>query len=161
MPADGWACLGIVVALLLMVPIIVALERRRLRRAEAAFLRGRRGMPEAQFLAQIGVRADQVPFFLAGRQEMAKLCGVSVEMIDAEDSLRSLMDLQWDNGYLEDFVFALEFRLGGRLSHGYLPERITFGEYLRELHRHWVPPATEEASRAEPGAPADGPSTSS
>ena len=158
MPAGGWACLGVVVVLLVMIPITAALERRRLRRAEAAFLRGRQGMPDAQFLAEVAARADQVPFFLAGRQVMAKLCGVSVEMIDAEDSLRSLMDLQWDNGYLKDFVFALEIQVGGRLSDGYPPERITFGGYLWELHRHWVRPATEEASRAEPGAPADGPS---
>jgi hypothetical protein len=138
-----------------MVPITAALERRRLRRAETAFLRGRQGVLEAQFLAQVGAGADQVPFFLAGRQEMAKLCGVSAEMIAAEDSLRSLMDLQWDNGYLEDFVFALQIRVGGRLSHGYPPERITFGDYLRELHRHWVPPAAEEASRVERSAAPD------
>jgi hypothetical protein len=72
-------------------------------------------------------------------------------MIDGKDSLRSLMDLQWDNGYLEDFVSALEIRFGGRRSHRFAPEQITFGDYLRELHRHWVPPATEEASRAERG----------
>jgi hypothetical protein len=150
MPAGGWACLGIVVVLVLMVPISAALERRRLRRAEAAFLRGRQEIPDAHFLAQVGAGSDQAPFFLAGRQEMAKLCGVPVNRIEAEDTLRSLMDLQWDNGYLDDFVFALEIRVGGSLSQGNPPERISFGDYLRELHRHWVPPATEEASRVEP-----------
>jgi hypothetical protein len=73
-----------------------------------------------------------------------------VDMVGARDSLRSLMDLQWDNGYLHDFVFALGIRVGGRLSYGDPPEWITFGDYLRELHRHWVPPATGEASQAEP-----------
>jgi len=152
MPSEGWGCLGIVGALPLMVPIILVLERRRLRRAEAAFLRGRQGMPDAQFLAKAGAEADEVPFFLAGREEMANLCGVPVEMIDAEDSLRSLMDLQWDNGYLHDFLFALHIRVGGDLSCVDPPRRITFADYLRELHRHWIPPAPEEAGRPEPGA---------
>jgi hypothetical protein len=152
MPADGWACLGIVGALVLMVPIIIALERRRLRRAEAAFLRGRQGISEAQFLAQVEAETDHSRFFVAGRQVMATLCGVSAEMIDARDSLRSLMDLQWDNGYLDDFLFALENQVGGHPTRCDPPPGITFGEFLRELHRHWVPPVSDEMSRAEAGA---------
>jgi hypothetical protein len=147
MPTGGWACLGIVVVVVLLVPISAALERRRLRRARAAFLQGRREMPDAAFLAQAGARSDEVSFFLAGRQVMAALCGLPADQIGPEDGVRTLMDLQWDNGYVEDFVFALEIRAGGRLPRGHSPEQVRFGDYLRQLHQQWVPPATEEASR--------------
>jgi hypothetical protein len=73
MLAGGWACLAIVVVLLLMVRITAALERRRLRRVEAAFLRGRQEMPTTQVLAEVGAGSDQARFFVAGRQVMAKL----------------------------------------------------------------------------------------
>jgi hypothetical protein len=148
MPTEGWACLGIIAVFLLMVPITAALERRRRRRAEAAFLRGRRGMPDAAFLARAGAGADEVSFFLAARHAMAELCGVPADMIQTEDTVRSLLNLQWDCGFIDDFVFALQDRVGGRLPLGYPPERMTFGNYLRELHRQGAPPATEQASRA-------------
>jgi hypothetical protein len=67
MPTEGWACFGMAVFVLLMAPVVVALERRRLRRAVAAFLRGRREMPDAEFLARAGAGTDEAPFILAGR----------------------------------------------------------------------------------------------
>lgn len=137
-PTQGLLCLGIVAVFLLMIPIIAALERRRLRRAEARFLRGRSEMPDAEFLARANAGADEAPFFLAARQAMAKLCGLPADMIHADDTVRSLLDLQWDNGFIYDFVFALEDRMSGRLPQGYPPERMAFGDYIRELRRNWA-----------------------
>ena len=145
-PAGGLACLGIVAVFLLMFPITLVLERRRLRRAEARFLRGRSEMPDAEFLARANAGADEAPFFLAARHAMAELCGVPAEMIHPDDTVRSLLDLQWDNGFIYDFVFALEDRVSGRLPQGYPPERMAFGNYICELHRNWARPANEPGS---------------
>jgi hypothetical protein len=132
---------------LLMIPITAALERRRLRRVEAAFLKGRSKMPDSEFLVRAQARPDEVPFFLAARNAMAEQCGVPADVIQPEDTVRSLLNLQWDNGYIDDFVVALEGRVRGRLPLGYPPEKTSFADYLRELHRQWVPPAKEQVSQ--------------
>jgi hypothetical protein len=120
-----------------MIPITAALERRRLRRAEARFLEGRSAMPDSKFLTVAEAGAEEA-FFLAARHAMAEVCGVPVDMIHPDDTVRSLLDLQWDNGYIDDFVFALEGRVQGRLPQGYPPEKMTFGKYIRELHWTWI-----------------------
>ena len=142
-PASGLVCLGIVAVFLLMIPITAVLERRRLRRAEARFLRGRQEMSDAEFLTQAQAGADEASFFLVARQAMAKLCGVPKDMIHSDDTMHSLLNLQWDNGYIDDFVFALRVRVQGSLPMGYPPDQMTFGSYIRELRRSWVPPANE------------------
>jgi hypothetical protein len=135
--------MGIVAVFLLMIPITAALERRRLQRAEAHFLGGRRAISDAEFLARAQAGAEETPFFLAARHAMAELCGVPAEMIHTDDTVRSLLDLQWDNGFIYDFVFALEDRMSGRLPQGYPLEQMTFGNYIRELHRNWLRPASK------------------
>ena len=65
---------------------------------------------------------------------MAELCGVPPEMIHPEDTWRSLMDLQWDNGYMEDIVFGLERELHTSLPLAYpTNDRLPFAVYVREL----------------------------
>jgi hypothetical protein len=59
-------------------------------------------------------------------------------MIHPEDTVRSLLDLQCDNGYIDDFVIAMEIQVGGTLPMGYPPETSTFAAYLRALALHWL-----------------------
>jgi hypothetical protein len=130
----GLFCVVATVAVLVMVPVIAALERRRLRRARARFLRGRQALPDTAYLSRVGVSAGQATFFLAARRAMAGLSGVPAEMIYPEDTWRSLMDLQWDNGFLEDIVFGLERELGTRLPFAYpTDDRLPFAVYVSQL----------------------------
>jgi hypothetical protein len=149
----GLLCVVVTGALLVLVPVTAALERRRLRRARARFLRGRRALPDAAFLGRAGVPAARAAFFLAARRAVAELSGVPPEMIHPEDTWRSLMDLQWDNGFLEDIVFGLERQLHARLPLAYPgDDRVPFAVYVAELAR-----CLERAreGRAEPGAAPD------
>jgi len=150
----GLLCVVVMAGLLVMVPVIVALERRRLRRARARFLRGRRTLPDAAFLSRVGVSANEAAFFLAARRAMADLSGVPAEMIHPEDTWRSLMDLQWDNGFLEDIVFGLERELGTRLPYAYpTDDRLPFAVYVRRLA---VGLERAKEGQAESGAAPDG-----
>jgi hypothetical protein len=130
----GLACAVVVVVFLALFPITAALERRRLRRAKARFLSGRQALSDAAFLSRVGVSPDQEQFFLAARRAMAVLSDVPPDMIYPEDTWRSLMDLQWDNGYLDDIVFALQRELNTRLPYAYpADDRLPFAEYVRQL----------------------------
>jgi hypothetical protein len=151
----GLLCVVVIGALLVLVPVIVALELRRLRRARARFLRGRQALPDEAFLSRASVSAGQAELFLAARRAMAELSGVPSEMIYPEDTWRSLMDLQWDNGYLHDIVVGLEREMNTRLPWAY-PEddRLPFAVYVSELAR-CLQRANE--GRAEPGAVPDRP----
>jgi hypothetical protein len=127
-------CLAVAAVLLVMGPIIFALERRRLRRATARFLSNRTALSDAAFLSRAFVSEGEAEFFLAARRAMATLCGVPAEMIHPQDTWRSLMDLQWDNGYLEDIVFQLERELNTRLPLAYPADtRLPFAVYVRQL----------------------------
>jgi hypothetical protein len=144
-----------IVVFLVMLPVTAALERRRLRRATERFLRDRRALPDAAFLNRAGVSADRAAFFLAARRAMAKLSGVPAEMIYPEDTWRSLMDLQWDNGFLEDIVFALERELGTRLPFAYpADDRLPCADYIGQLLLCFE---RANEGRAAPGAAADRP----
>jgi hypothetical protein len=94
-------------------------------------------MTDEQFLERLGAESDLAPFYLAGRQAMARLCGVPAETVHPEDTVHSLLNLQWDNGYIDDFVFALEEKVGGSLPTGYPPITWIFAEYVGELRRCW------------------------
>jgi hypothetical protein len=134
-----------------MVPVIAALERRRLRRARARFLRDRRVLADEAFLSRAAVSSGQAELFLAARRAMAELSGVSAEMIYPEDTWRSLMDLQWDNGYLQDIVIGLERQLKTRLPMVYpTDDGLPFAVYVSQLAR-CLEGVNED--RAEPGAP--------
>jgi hypothetical protein len=140
MPPEGLLCLGMPLLFLLTLPVAGVLERWRLRRGRSAFLRGRdAGMTDEQFLgtALAGAESDLAPFYLAGRQTMAGLCGVPAETVYPDDTVRALLNLQFDNGYIDDFVFALEEKVGGALPQGYPPDNWTFAAYLGELGRYW------------------------
>lgn len=129
-------CFGVVGVLILLFPVINALERRRIRRAEECFLRGRQPLSDDAFLTRAGATADEAAFFLATRRAMARLSGIAPEMIHPEDTWRSLMDLQWDAGFLEDIVFELEMELGENLPLAYPGnDKLTVAAYTRELAR--------------------------
>jgi hypothetical protein len=73
---------------------------------------------------------------------MAGLSGVAAEAVRPDDTVRSLLNLQFDSGYLQDFWFALQDELGGTFGPGFPadpPRAVTFGAYLRELARCWRP----------------------
>jgi hypothetical protein len=147
--STGLFCVLMVVVFLAMLPITAALERVRLRRAKARFLSGRHALSDTAFLNRAGVNPDQERFFLAARRAMAALSDVSPDMIYPEDTWRSLMDLQWDNGYLEDIVFALERELNTRLPYAFpADDRLPFSIFVTQL--------AECFERAKEG-PADGP----
>jgi hypothetical protein len=130
----GLLCAAVAVGLLLFVPATLALERRRLQRAKARFLHGRQALPDAEFLAQAGVAGAEDSFFLAARRAMAWLCDIPPEVVYPDDSWRSLMDLQFDNGFLQDIVFALEKQLGERLPLNYpVDDRLSFVDYVHQL----------------------------
>ena len=130
----GLACLAVIVVLLVMTPVIIVLERRRLRRATARFLRGREALSDKAFLNRAGATPEAAGFFLAARRAMAKLSGVPPEMVHPEDTWRSLMDLQWDNGFMEDIIFGLEEELGVRLPLlTPADDRLSVADYVRRL----------------------------
>jgi hypothetical protein len=119
---------------ILLLPLMIALERRRIRRAEERFLRGRQPLSDDAFLARAGATADEAAFFLATRRAMARLSGIEPEMVHPEDTWRSLMDLQWDAGFMEDIVFELETELGENLPLAYPgDDKLTVAAYTREL----------------------------
>jgi hypothetical protein len=119
---------------LITIPISAVLEQWRLRRVTARFLHGRAALPDPAFLLRVSAAPEEETFFLATRRSMARLCGVPPEMIHPEDTWRKLMDLQWDNGYMDDIVFQLERELGRPLPLAY-PEdvRLSFSDYVRQL----------------------------
>jgi hypothetical protein len=130
----GLLCAGVILFLLIMTPVIVALELRRLRRARARFLEGRQVLSDAAFLSRAAVAVDRGAFFLAARRAMAQLSCVPAEMVYPEDTWRSLMDLQWDNGFLEDIVFALERELCTNLPLAYpLDDRLSCAAFIGQL----------------------------
>ena len=117
------------------------------------FLRDRSALPDVAFLSRAGVSAGEAAFFLAARRAMAELCGLPSEMIHPEDTWRSLMDLQWDNGFLEDIIFGLERELGTWLPLAYpTDDRLPFAVYVRQLA---VCLERAKEGRAEPGATPD------
>ena len=127
------SCVGFPVVIALIALITAPLERRRLRRAEERFLAGRSPMTDDEFLRRAGAGPDDETFFRTARQVMAELSGISPAMVHPEDTVRSLLNLQWDCGFIEDFVFDLEDRTMSELPGGYPPESQTLGAYVTEL----------------------------
>jgi hypothetical protein len=132
--STGLFCVLMPATFLVMIPITGALERWRLQRARARFLQGRLALPDAAFLNQLDVSADQAVFFLAARRAMPNLSGVPSEMIHPADTWRTLMNLQWDSGYIEDIIFGLERELNSRLPLAYpTDDRLPFAVYVSKL----------------------------
>ncbi len=125
-------------------------EGRRLDRADAAFLRDRVGMTGDEFLSRAGVGPEDAAFFLAARRSMAHLCAKADEMIHPGDTIRALLDLQYDRGYLTDFVFQIEWRAGVSLpldSVPHPPDDRTFVDFVRDLAR--FRPTAEGSARGD------------
>jgi hypothetical protein len=134
---DLWVCPAAFGIFLLLIPVTLILERRRLRKAERAFLAGRRELTDVDFLQRMGAECDRAPLYLVARQVMAGLCGVPPVMIYPDDTVRSLLDLQFDNGFIEDFVWGLELQGGVTFRPANFtardPNRMTFGAFLQAL----------------------------
>jgi hypothetical protein len=147
----GMACLGIFAAFLIAVVGASLAERRRLERAERAFLAGRVPLADEDFLRRAEAGTGEAEFFLTARRVMAGLCGLDPEEIHPEDTVRSLLDLQPDRGWIQDFVFSLEYHTGVKLlPYRYPPDEQTFGEYVRGLAR------VQAARRQSDGGPGPG-----
>ena len=77
----GLLCAGVILFLLIMTPVIVALELRRLRRARARFLEGRQVLSDAAFLSRAAVAVDRGAFLEIVSFSEAK-AGVSSPICD-------------------------------------------------------------------------------
>jgi hypothetical protein len=136
--AGAWALFALSAAVVLAVVFLSGkLEYRRLARAEHAFLANRTALSDEDFLQWVGAEPKLASFYLAGRHAMAELDGIPAEMVRPDDTVRSLLDLQFDNGFREDFIFALETRLQTRLPMSFEPTALTFGALLKEFAQHW------------------------
>ena len=66
---------------------------------------------------------------------MATLCGTEPEFIRPDDSMRTLLDLQFDSGFIEDFIFEVEEETGRNLNFSTIPdpEPYGFADYVIKL----------------------------
>jgi hypothetical protein len=99
-----WVCPAVILVFLLIIPVTLALERRRLGKARAAFLAGRRELADDEFLRVMEAEPERARLYAAARRVMAGLCGLPPAPVHPEDTLRSLLDLQFDNGFIQDFL---------------------------------------------------------
>jgi hypothetical protein len=106
-------CLGVFIAGILLSIVVSGLfERWRLPRVRRAFLADRLPMTDSDFLQQAKADTNDSDFFLAARLEMAEWCGIAPELIHPADTVESLFWLQWDGGFVDDFVAGLGQRTG-------------------------------------------------
>jgi hypothetical protein len=151
--AGAWVLFVLSVAIVLgLVFFSGKLEYRRLARAERAFLAERTALSDQEFLHAIGAEPTLAAFYLAGRRAMAELDDIPAEMIRPEDTVESLMALQFDNGFLEDFIFALQEQLQTRLPLAFPahPHLLPFGAFLKDLAQQWQRAGTI-VLRVDPG----------
>ena len=67
-----------------------------------------------------------------------RMCAKADEMIYPDDTVRTLLDLQFDCGYLQDFVFGLEAKTGAKFPWNnipYPPDDRTFAAFVHDLAR--------------------------
>lgn len=137
--AGAWAPFALCAAMVVGAVFFSGrLEYRRLARAEQAFLAHRTALSDDDFLRYMDAEPELASFYLAGRRAMADLDGIPADMVRPNDTVQSLLDLQFDNGFLEDFVFALEDQLQTPvpLSFPVNAHALSFGAFLKELARY-------------------------
>ncbi|MEZ6070008.1 MAG: hypothetical protein R3C10_06945 [Pirellulales bacterium] len=121
------------------IAVISALisERYRLRRIERKFFQGRHGISEEEYLRSFAVDTDLRDYFVAGRRTMAELCGRTPEMIHPDDSMRTLMAMQFDNGFIQDLAIGIEKHTQLRIDTRRMPTPgdDSFADYLVTLAR--------------------------
>ena len=117
------------------VILILVTERYRLGRVERYFFWGRSEVSDEEYLRSFLARAELREYLLAARRAMAELCGTTPEMIHADDSMRTLMAMQFDNGYIQDLADGIEKRSRHRIDslRMSIPGNDTFAEYLIKL----------------------------
>jgi hypothetical protein len=128
-----WKGASFVLFLVIGFASIWRLERRRMRIAREAFLRGHQERSDRDFLAEAGAKPGEEEFFLAARHLISKQIHVAPGLVHAEDTIRTLLDLQFDNGYLQDFVVDLMDLVDANLPLENPPDDQRFGDYLRFL----------------------------
>jgi hypothetical protein len=102
------SCFMPLVAFVACIPLILYIERRRRRHVINLFLRDRQPLPDGDYLKAFADSGLPAEGLLQARKAMARLCGVPPEMLSPGDTVRSLLDLQFDSGWIEDFLFDLE-----------------------------------------------------
>ena len=125
--------LGIFSAFVVVGALLVFSERDRLRRAERRFLKNRSPMDDAAFAARLSADPAEADFHLEARRAMAELCGLNAAFIHPTDSVRSLLDLQFDGGFLADFFHQLDHRLEKSWQRLHFKDHQSFAELLRLL----------------------------
>lgn len=126
-------------ALFLTSLLVIALitrftEGRRLAQVEQLFYDGRKPLSDTSYLEQLP-SCKSPSLQIAARRTMASLCGTAPEMIHPTDSMRSLMDMQYDRGYVNDFIFFIEAETGRRVERNDIPkhEECEFADYVERL----------------------------
>jgi hypothetical protein len=145
----GWrvGCFYPVLFFIAMFLVGGVLERCRIQTVLARFEANRQQMTDDEFLRGADAEPEFAPFYLAARQIMAELCGVQPEMIHPDDTLQSLMYLQWDGSYMEDFLFPLQDQFGVKLLRIEVPpdarfppsDRLPFGVFVKGLASYCQP----------------------
>ncbi|WP_144060105.1 hypothetical protein [Rhodopirellula sallentina] len=109
-------------------------ERKRIGKAEERFFADREPLTDAQYTAAI-TNPLHNDFHFGARRAMATLCGTTPDMIHPSDSMRTLLDLQFDSGYIQDFVFFTEQETSTQIDLRRLPdtETTTFGDFVERL----------------------------
>lgn len=111
-------------------------EKRRIAAVESQFYANRAALGDEAFLAALP-ECTTPAFHLAARRAMAKLCGTTADMIHPHDKMRELLNLQFDCGFIQDFIFYIEDEANVRLDMNNTPnpETARFGEYVQQLAR--------------------------
>ena len=102
------AVLILVGGFLVTTAIAIPLENRRLRRVERDFYAYRPRMTDAEFLRLVSSPTEVAGYFLGARRAMGELCGADPEFIHPQDSMRLLLNMQWDGGYIADLALYTE-----------------------------------------------------
>ena len=134
----GTVLVGSLMALVFTLTLVVStpLESRRLKKQRADFVRDRDALTDEDFLRRNAAEPRDALFHVTARHVMAELCHVPAEFIRPDDTVRSLLDLQFDNGFIQDFIFELEARAGVFLKEAHTAralDAMTFAAFIRAL----------------------------
>jgi hypothetical protein len=127
--------IGIIVLAFALIYVISSFtEGKRIGELEDRFYADRYPMTDDRYSSIIG-DSPLLDFHLGARRAMATLRGTTPEMIRPTDSMRTLLDLQFDRGFIDDFIFFTEKETSTQLSLRDLPntETTTFADFVQRL----------------------------
>lgn len=128
-------CIALFLTALLVIALITYFtEGRRLAQVEQQFHVKRKPLADSAYLKRLPT-CKSASFQIGARKAMARLCGTAPEMIHPTDSMRLLMDLQFDRGFIDDFISFTEQETGRRVDLSAIPEpeEYDFAEYVEQL----------------------------